>query len=156
MYQTLLLGGLLAFTVTACNQSPEAVEEPPFRVVTDLHHTMELILDPAADMIWSSAGPVITADGEKDLSPTTDEGWHQLEQSAAVLTEAGNLLMLPGRALGDDWVEYSRGLIDAGELALLAAQQQDKKALFDAGGQIYQVCLACHNQYWTDEGTQSE
>ena len=64
--------------------------------------------------------------------------------------------MLPGRALGDDWVEYSRGLIDAGELALLAAQQQDKKALFDAGGQIYQVCLACHNQYWTDEGTQSE
>jgi len=59
--------------------------------------------------------------------------------------------MMPGRAAGDDWIEYSRGLIDAGELAMKAALAQDADALFDAGGRIYQVCLACHNQYLIDE-----
>ena len=28
------------------------------------------------------------------------------------------------------------------------ARAQDSDALFDAGGRIYQVCLACHNHYW--------
>ena len=45
------------------------------------------ILDPAADVIWDSAGAIITAEGETDLSPTTDEGWEHVRNSAAVLTE---------------------------------------------------------------------
>ena len=135
--------------VTACNQQPPPAQTP-FQAVTDIHHTMELILDPAADLIWASAGTIITAEGEQELAPTTDEGWHKVEQAAAVLAETGNLLMMPGRAVGDDWVEYSIGLIEAGKLALQAARDQDSDALFDAGGRIYQVCLACHNQYWVE------
>ena len=70
--------------------------------------------------------------------------------AAATLAESGNLLMLPGRAIGDDWVEYAQGLVSASELALAAARAQDADALFDAGGRIYQVCRACHNQYWPE------
>jgi len=111
---------------------------------------MQWILDPAADVIWDSAGTVITAQGSEELAPTTDEGWQSVLNSAAVITEAGNLLMLPGRSQGQDWNEYSNGLIDAGKLALLAAEKHDADVLFEAGGRIYQVCLACHNQYWKD------
>jgi len=147
MFARIVLIGTLSGLLLACAEK-QATEPATFQPVTDVHHTMELILDPAADVIWSSAGTIITADGRQELAPTTDEGWHVVEQNAAVIAESGNLLMMPSRSGGPDWDEYSRGLIDAGKLAMDAAVAQDADALFDAGGRIYQVCLACHNQYW--------
>jgi len=118
-----------------------------YRGVTDIHQTMLWILEPAADVIWHSAGFIITAQGEQDLTPTTVESWQKVVNAAAVVAESGNLLMMPSRAAGDDWLEYAGGLVEAGTVALEAAQKQDGEALFAAGGQIYQVCLACHSQY---------
>ncbi len=139
---TLLLAGC------GQQQAPPAI---PFELATDMHHTMELILDPAADKIWDSAGFIITEAGEQDLSPTTDEGWHEVESAAAVLAETGNLLLLPGRSEGADWDAYAVGLREAGKLAMQAALDQDAEALFAAGGNIYQVCKACHSQYLIEE-----
>ena len=152
--KAILIGSLLPL-LAACSQDPSPAPVP-YQPVTDVHHTMELILDPAADVIWSSAGTIITAEGRQELAPTTDEGWHIVEQSAAVVAETGNLLMMPGRGAGEDWIEYSQGLIEAGSLAMQAAQDQDPDALFDAGGRIYQVCLACHNQYWVQVDASEE
>lgn len=123
---------------------------PPFEPVTNVHQTMAWIVYPMADLIWDSAGTIITAQGSKELAPTTDEGWAEVVRAAAILTESGNLLMMPGRAAGDDWIRYSQGLVKTGKLALQAAQAQDSDALFDAGGEIYQVCKSCHEQYWVE------
>lgn len=140
------------FFLAACDKTEppvqQAAQQTPYAPVTNIHETMAWILDPAADVIWDSAGTIITAQGQQELTPTTEEEWTEVLHAAASLTEAGNLLMMPGRAAGDDWVEYSNGLIEAGKLAIQAAQDQDGDALFDAGGRIYQVCRACHNQYW--------
>lgn len=127
---------------------PGAQGQPPFEAATDVHQMMMWIIDPAADVIWDSAGTIITAEGSQELTPTTDKGWARVLRAAAILTEAGNLLMMPGRAAGDDWIGYSRQLIDSGKLAMQAAQARDADALFDAGGQVYQVCRGCHEQYW--------
>ncbi len=134
----------VALLLCACGKEKPPVSLTP---VIDTHQMMVWILDPAADFIWASAGAIITAEGEQDLSPTTDEGWDEVARHAATLAESGNLLMLPGRSLGEDWEEYSHGLISASKQALKAATSQDSEALFDAGGRIYQVCLACHSQY---------
>ena len=149
--------GISLLALTGCSQEP-APAQAPYQTVTDIHQTMEWILDPAADVIWDSAGTIIDAEGHHDLAPTTDEGWNAVMHAAAVLTEGGNLLMMPGRAAGDDWIEYSGGLIEAGKLAMEAAENRDADALFDAGGRIYQVCRACHNQYWvkTDDENAGE
>jgi hypothetical protein len=149
------LTGLTIVLLSACTREPPP-KPLPFQAVTDIHQTMELILDPAADVLWGSAGTIISAEGRQELAPTTDEGWLEVERAAAILAETGNLLMIPGRAAGDDWVEYSRGLITAGTVALQAARDRDADALFDAGGQVYQVCLACHNQYWVEVDPDSE
>jgi len=134
---SLLLGG--------CQQDPEP---PPYALSADITESMLWILEPAADVIWDSAGFVIDASGETDLSPSSEEAWNEVLYAAATLSESGNLLMLPGRSAGEDWNEYARGLVTAGERARDAALAQDAEALFNAGGQIYQVCRACHNQYW--------
>ncbi len=146
---------LITFSfLTACNQTAN-IEQPDYQVVLDAHHMMEWVLDPAVDVIWDSAGSIITAEGVQDLSPTTDAGWEEVERQSAILAEAGNLLMMPGRSAGADWDSYSSDLIKTGKLSMAAAAARDKEALFDAGGEIYQVCLACHNQYWVvlDETT---
>jgi hypothetical protein len=137
-------------------QQSESVTEPPYQVVTNVHQTMEWIVYPTADVIWDSAGTIITAQGSEELAPTTEEGWAEVVRAAATLAESGNLLMMPGRAIGDDWVRYSQQLVEAGKLALQAAEAQDSDALFDAGGEIYQVCKSCHEQYWVeiDESTE--
>jgi hypothetical protein len=131
-------------------QSSAPVVRQPYQVVASMQQAMAWIVYPAADVIWDSAGTVITAQGSEELAPTTDEGWAAVVRAAGTLAESGNLLMIPGRAAGDDWLEYSRQLVDTGKLALQAAEAQDSDALFDAGGRIYQVCKSCHEQYWVE------
>jgi hypothetical protein len=153
------LGGLLLLTACGASQQTGKNESSlvqdqatPFKTATNLKQTMEWVLDPAADHIWDSAGAIITDAGTEELAPTTDAGWELVRNSAAIVAQSGNLLMLPGIALGEnDWMELSAGLVDAGMLALKAAEAQDSDALFKAGGQIYNVCRACHQQYVTEE-----
>ena len=47
----------------------------PFKNTLSMHEMMTWYLEPAADVIWDSAGFVITESGEVDLQPTTQEGW---------------------------------------------------------------------------------
>ena len=134
--------------ISACDTEPEATPSPAYEIVADEHDFMAHILNPAAAVIWGSAGFIITAEGERNLAPTSDALWHEVINAAMLIAESGNLLMLPGRSRGSGWDAYAGGLIRTGKVAVDAAQRQDAAALFDAGGRIYQVCRACHNQYW--------
>ena len=138
---------LAAALLSACSYAP-----PPYEPVADVRQIMEWILDPAADGIWDSAGTIITAEGRTELAPTTDAGWDDVRRHATILAEAANLLMLPGRAAGPDWIAYAQALRTTGRQALAAAEARDADALFDAGGQLYQACVACHTQYWVPAG----
>lgn len=143
--------GFALLTVLCLSACGEPQEVPmPYQSTSTMHDFMYWVLEPAADVIWDSAGVIITEEGETDLRPTTEEGWNHVRNSASVVAEAGNLLMMPGyRADDADWVEYSQGMIRAGLQARKAAMAQDADALFDAGGAIYNVCRACHNKYAT-------
>jgi len=120
----------------------------PFKPTGDALHLMEWVLEPAADHIWDSAGEIITAEGVRDLRPTTEEGWLAVQHSAAVVAESGNLLLMPGIARDSgDWQEISLAIVDAGLRAKAAAEAQDADALFEAGGHLYRVCVSCHAIY---------
>ena len=120
----------------------------PTQPVGDMKETMDWVLDPAADVIWGFAGTVMTAEGETDLAPKNDEDWAQVKHAAWVLAESGNLLMMPGHAeQGADWLEYSRGLRSMGNRLIEIAETQDPDALFEAGGHLYNICLACHQAF---------
>ena len=139
---------IVSLGLFACGDAPP---QATFEAVHDMQETMRLVLDPAADVIWSSAGAIITADGVEDLAPTTEEGWLRVAHAAAVVAESGNLLMMPTQAVDrEDWTEISRGLVRAGVRARDAAEARDADALFEAGGRLYNVCVSCHQQYWVD------
>jgi len=145
------IGTLLS---ASCAQESEApiASAPAFETALDMHDLMNSVLDPATDVIWGAAGAVITEAGEQDLAPVDEAGWQTVFNAAAVVTETGNLLMLPGRAQDNgDWMEYSTALITTGKEAMAAAEAKDAQAVFDVGGKLYLVCVACHQAYSIDE-----
>jgi hypothetical protein len=144
----LVLAVLLA--VSSCDQGAPA-SAVSYRLDLTMHEVMSEVLDPAADGVWGNVGFVITAAGEQNLAPTTDEGWLSVAHSGAVVAETANLLRLPGRARPGDWSEIAAGLADAGMAARAAALARDEDALFEAGGTIYRVCVSCHQIYLVGE-----
>lgn len=139
---------LLALVTVAagCGQTEE-VAPLAFAPTGTVLEFMNWHLDPAVDVVWGSAGFIMTDEGEQDLQPTTQEGWDDVRNAATVVAESGNLLMMPGYAVDSDWMEYAQGLVTAGISARDAAQAKDADALFQAGARLYNVCLACHNRY---------
>jgi hypothetical protein len=143
------LGLVTACSPSAPGKTPKAAAE--VKVNTDLPMTefMGHFVDPAAFMYWKGSGTEVTERGERDLSPTTDEGWDVLVSGATMLVEAGNVLQLPGRtrAPETDWNRYAQMLTERALIARAAAEKRDKKAVFDEGGRVYEVCVACHEQF---------
>lgn len=155
VYQSRRLIFLLGFPVlVGCSneQSEElTAAEAVYNTQLDTQQIMSLVLEPASDILWDSAGWVMDAAGYEDLYPTTDEGWDFVRAQAAIVVESGNMLALPGRAEDNDaWMIYSEGLSEAGLLAMKAAAEKNEEDFFQAGAQLYSVCTACHQAYNPD------
>ena len=120
---------------------------------------MDHVVDPASFAYWKGSGTEETAKGTKDLAPTTDAGWEQMETAAAVLIEAGNALQLPGRPRPPlqlpgrpllpegDFDKFAQQLTAEAVLAKAAAEKHDKAATYAEGAKLYLICTACHKEY---------
>jgi hypothetical protein len=136
--------------IVACETPSTA--PPPFVPVGDVQQLMEMVIDPAADIVWESVGTIVTFDGTEEIFPRSDEEWSTVRNSAMVLAESGNLLMVGDRAKGEGpWMIMSQALVEAGMVALEAAEAKDPEAVFAVGEQIYNACETCHVLYWYTE-----
>jgi hypothetical protein len=127
---------------------PPPPPKPPFNTTLVVKQVMQWVIDPAADVIWDSVKSVITEKGTQEIAPHTDAEWDNVRNAAATVMEAGNLLMIEGRARDQkEWLAAARRLSDAGSEALKAAEAKNTETLFAAGGNIYKACAACHQQY---------
>jgi hypothetical protein len=143
---------LLGCLLPGCMAEQEPVAD--FQPVVDSRQFMNWILDPNADVIWGSAGTIATLEGVEDLAPTTDEGWDAVRNAAATLAESGNLLKMPGHSRGADWNEFAGGLTRISVLLMDAAASRNDQQIFDYGGQLYNVCVACHQLYMLPQADQ--
>lgn len=138
----------LALTLLVALAGCSRPEPPPYKIDMPMKEIMGHVVDPAADMVWSAAGYEITEAGERELFPTTEDGWLAVENGATIVAESANLLMLPGRAGDDDeWIHLARRMADRAMEAKAAAMAKDKDKLFAAGGALYESCVACHDKY---------
>ena len=123
-------------------------EPPPFKPVADVKQLMNDVIDPAADGVWEASGTITTAEGSYERGPKTENEWTAARNHAMMLAESGNLLMLVPRAKdGGEWMKLSRALVEKGEASLVAVEARNSKQIFDVGGELYEACLNCHQQY---------
>jgi hypothetical protein len=121
---------------------------PPFKPVADVKQLMQGAIDPNADVIWEATGSIVSKEGTENRRPKNQEEWDAVRNSAIVLAEAGNLLMMAPRAKdGDVWMKRSQEMIDAGLAAWKAAEAKNVDQLFTIGGDIYEACSHCHQEY---------
>lgn len=135
---------------------------------------MQSVVDPSADVVWLSVTTVQSVKGTVDTAPKTDEEWTKVRHGAIALTEAANLLMVPGRhvarpgeksetpgvelepsemevLINKDPAAFhkrAKALHDAGLAALQAVDAKDAPKVFEVGEQIERACEGCHSQYW--------
>jgi hypothetical protein len=176
----LFVGALLLTQHPTSAQAPavRTATAPDLRPVGSILEVMLEIVDPIADAIFESVSVVITAEGEKETRPRTDEEWLAVRHNALILAESGNLLKIP-RPVGpakpapginfeppgpDDLspaqVEtllkrdrrafdgFAQGLTDAALVALRAVDERNVEGLYEAGDRIDQACENCHLNYW--------
>lgn len=136
---------------------------PAPRVYATLAQLMRGILFPASNIIFAAQG-----DNPNDVPPAKDPAtatnllassygkWQAVENSALALSEAANLLTLPGRKCSNglpvpirnaDWPKFVQGLRDAGMMAYKAAQSKNTDNILMAADAITEACANCHNKY---------
>lgn len=139
-----------ALMLTACGGGEDAGSEPGASAVATF---MLEEMDETADGIWDNAGYVLTEEGEESLFPETDEEWAVVIQATDDLIAQTRRLQSDEFSNGDEeWIAISEGLVVAAQAVRDAADARDEDELFDAGGQVYRVCLACHQRYALDLG----
>jgi len=113
-------------------------QAPGFQPVGTVRQIMLGIVAPASDVIFKVPGE----------APKDDKAWATVQNSSLILAEAGNLLMMPGRAKDNgEWMKDAKALVDAGSAAFKAANAKDAKALEDIGDKVEETCENCHTKY---------
>ena len=178
MRKTVLLS--LLISIGACSPPPSQLAQAPdpaqpqYAPTATIKEIMLSIVDPSADVVWLSVTTVQSSAGTVDTAPKNDEEWTKVRQGAVALTEAANLLMIPGRHVAHAgeksetpgielepsemeelinkdpaaWQMHARNLHDAGVAVLHAIDAKDSQKVFEIGEQIEVACESCHRQYW--------
>lgn len=140
----------LVLLVLASGCAPDASDR--FVLVADVQQVMTRVLEPAAEVYWDAVGWIEDEEeGTIELRPTTPEEWEAVVSAAYTVAEAGNLLMMDGRAQDDGtWIGMSQDMIEAAERAIEAAEARNESAVFDVGAELYYTCTNCHATYAVD------
>lgn len=115
-------------------------------------------VQPTADIFWKSVGSVSELIDDKPVfrewKPDTPEEWAEVEAAAARLGELGAELGSADYSAGrnEDWQAFTKGMVDAAAAAQKAAADKDADAVFRTGGDLYNVCSACHRAYPAEAG----
>lgn len=128
------IAGVLILLSVATAQA----QAPVFQPVGTVRQVMLGIVKPSSDVVFKFQFD----------PPKTDEEWATLQNNVLTLAEAGNLLLVPGRAKDQgEWVKNAKALIDTGSQAFKAANAKDAKALETIGDKIDETCESCHAKY---------
>jgi hypothetical protein len=144
------IGFIIAAARSARDVAPiETASSPtPIAAVGSVRQVMKGIVGPAANAVFTSVSATITDSGIEEHAPRTEEEWETVGNNAVALAEAGNLLMMEGRAVDNgEWVKMSQAMIAAAKVALKATEAKNADDLLESGGSINVSCDNCHRRY---------
>ena len=117
----------------------------PYKPFASLADIMAGILFPQSNTVFDAT----------KRPPKNDEEWTSVQTSAAVLAEAGNLILARGRLKENgqpvpqtaDFRKHVQALVDAAKGVHKAALKKNADEVFDACEPLYQACFTCHEAY---------
>ena len=123
---------------TAPNPPASAQNTPPFKRIATVQQLMIAVVEPTSNTVFR-----VEVEAPQDV-----RGWNTVINAALALAEAGNLLMLPGRARDSgDWMKRVQELMDLSVKAMKAAEAKNAEQVVAIGYEINDVCRNCHVQY---------
>jgi hypothetical protein len=169
-------GLALLALAAACNQQPPAGQPPasqPAAATAQVHgnlaQVMRGILYPASNVIFFAQGEDPTKVKLEGSDPSTSPnplsssygGWEAVSNAGIALSEAANLLIIPGRMCMNgkpapinnaDWQMWVQGLREAGAVAYKAGQAKSMDEVLNAADVMSTACQNCHDKYREVEG----
>ena len=128
-----------------------------------LAQVMRGILFPNSNVVFFAQGkdpaavkPADNPSASTDRLSDTYGGWVAVENSSIAISEAANLLTIPGRLCSNgkpvpiknaDWPKFVEGLRVAGMTAYKAAQSKSEAKMLDAADVVTTACMNCHVKY---------
>jgi|SRR6185437_4819145 len=171
----LLLGGTAAAALAAqpaastnAASSPAAASAPataPLGKIApgaDLRQLMRGVFFPASNVIFAAQDDPSTFKQAEDAAVSPNPltsiygGWQSVQDAALALSDATNLLLLPGRLCSNgrpvplqraDWANYVQILRDAAAASYRAAQSKNTDAIVQVSDTLTRACDACHIAY---------
>ena len=146
---------VLFLNALGCAQQQQA-QTTPFKEVASVQEIMESLVAHMAEDVFASVGTIVDDKGITEIFPKNDEEWTEVGYAAMGLAETGNLLMMDTRVnqyakdSRDEWIKFSQDMIDRSVIAAERANAKDAEGLLTAGGELYEVCQACHMKYIPD------
>ena len=149
MKTTLLPTIIASLALSGCGGSTASKPAVgPIKAVATLEEVMHGMVIPNAEVVWEASGTIYTVKGVEERMPKNEDEWLAVEASATTLTEAGNLLMMEGRAKDSGkWMDRARALREAGAAVHKAAVAKDVPGVFTQGGVLFEACQGCHFDY---------
>ena len=106
---------------------------------------IDAIVAPDSQAIFDA---VAYENGQLTRAPRNDDQWTRLRLQALSVAEAGNLLMMQGRAKDTgDWATFSHAMSVKAAAVADAASSRNVDTFLNAGGELYDTCTACHMKY---------
>ncbi len=152
-----VLFALLSMTVVATAQAP--AREP----VGNLAQVMRAILFPNSNILFDTQSRDPDAPPEETGTGTVSAtfasiytGWPLVETAAIALAESAQLITMEGRLCqngkpvplaDDDFMQYTRDLVDVGRRAWEVAQTKDLEAMVEITNEVAGACENCHTVY---------
>jgi len=171
---SLLAAGCVTLGVASATSSAAEPDKTGFMPDITIAELMESIVMPSAQLLWDAVGVDVTAQGEIEKKPETEQQWAALRAAAVSLAEATNSLVIPGRhaappgtvsanpdselspaaieaLLAKDrpaWVAHAAVLHATAMQAIGAVDARDLDKISEVGGAIDEACESCHLQFW--------
>jgi hypothetical protein len=148
---------------TAPRTAGRGATAPAFQVHATLAQLMKGTLFPSANVVFAAQG-----ENPAEVMPARDPSlatnplastygkWEAVENASLAISEAANLLVLPGRKCSNgrdvplrnaDWPKFVQGLRDAGMTAYKAAQSKNQDNILMAADAMSTACSNCHDKY---------
>ena len=137
--------GLLVGAAVIAANCGAADPAPGYRPVATVDQVMDAIVIPSSQAIFDA---IVYDNGVLVQAPKVDDDWFRLQMHALAVAEAGNLLLMPGRARdGGDWQATANAMTEAAVKVGKAAEAKDVDGLLATGGEMYAACVECHRKY---------